>query len=221
MSAYPVFLKLNCRPVVIIGGGAIATRKAQALLAAGAILRIVAKSFDNDLKIMCRDKNVELINSKYSKKHLNNAVLAIAATNDLQINRQIAKDCRQLKILCNVVDEPQLCDFYVPAVVKRGSLQVAISTDGLCPAYGRRLREKFDKIIQDKHNDFLLALEEVRKQSKKEFSDNEKRKVLMRRLVADKSFKYFKVNGPAKWKNYAVGIIGKLNSQRKKPPLIN
>ena len=207
MSTYPVFLKLSGRCVVIVGGGGVAARKAEALLATGANLRIIAKSFDSDLKALCRGKNVEMINSAYKKEHLTGAFIAIAATNDEQVNKQISEDCRELKILCNVVDVPELCDFFVPAVVRRDDLQLAISTEGLCPAYAKQLRKKFENLIQPVHSTFLTALEEVRKQAKKKIIDADQRKEFLDRIVADKSFEIFCQNGPAKWNEYVEGLF--------------
>ena len=85
-------------------------------------------------------------------------MLAIAATSDRQLNRRIYKDCQELEILCNVVDAPELCDFIVPAVVKRGDLQIAIGTEGNCPAYAGHLRKKLEQSFTDKHGEFLAEL---------------------------------------------------------------
>ena len=149
MVKYPIFLKLSSRRVVIIGGGAVAARKAQSLLAAGAHVVVVADTIDDMLIAFCQDANAELIKSRYSKDYLSGAVLAIAATNDHELNKQIYKDCQELGLLCNVVDVPELCDFFVPAVVKRGDLQIAISTNGRCPAYAALLRKKLEQNYTD------------------------------------------------------------------------
>ena len=111
MAKYPIFLELSGRRVVVIGGGAVAVRKAQALLAADARLVVVAERMDNMLTTLCRGQNAELIRSRYSKDYLAGAVLAVAATNNRELNRQIYKDCQELEVLCNVVDEPELCDW--------------------------------------------------------------------------------------------------------------
>ena len=126
MAKYPIFLDLNGRWVVIIGGGSVATRKAETILGTGARLVVVAPRFDEMLRKVCSGTKTELIESKYSKDYIGRATLVIAATNDETLNKQIYKDCQQLEILCNVVDSPGLCDFYVPAVVQRGNLQIAI-----------------------------------------------------------------------------------------------
>jgi len=159
MAKYPIFLELSGRRAVVIGGGAVAVRKAQALLATGARLVVVAERIDNMLMVLCRNKKAELIKSKYSKDYLAEAVLAIAATNNHQLNRRIYKDCQELEVLCNVVDEPELCDFFVPAVVKRGDLQIAIGTEGHYPAYAGHIRKKLEKIFTEEHGKFLAELE--------------------------------------------------------------
>ena len=206
MSKYPIFLELSGRRVVVVGAGAIAVRKIQSLLAAGARVVVVAKGTDKALTALCQAKNIELIKSKYSKDYLAGAVLAIAATNDHKLNNQIYKDCQQLEVLCNVVDQPELCDFFVPAVVKRGDLQIAIVTEGHCPAYSGHLRKKLEEIFTDKHGEFLTELEVFRKKLTKEVPDLTRRKAILGRLVDDKSFEYFVQNGASKWQQYAENL---------------
>jgi precorrin-2 dehydrogenase/sirohydrochlorin ferrochelatase len=207
MAKYPIFLELGGRRAVIVGAGVVAARKAQVLLAAGARLVVVAEHIDDILTTLCRNGKVELIESKYSKDYLVGAVLAIAATNNHKINRQIYRDCQELEILCNVVDQPQLCDFFVPAVVKRGDLQIAIGTEGYCPAYAGHIRKKLEMSITEKHGEFLAELQELRKRIIKEISEPADRKTLLGRLVVDKSFDYFCTSGPAAWRDRANNII--------------
>jgi precorrin-2 dehydrogenase/sirohydrochlorin ferrochelatase len=215
MAKYPIFLELSGRRVVVVGGGAVAVRKAQTLLAAGARLVVVAERIDNMLTALCRDKNAELIKSKYSKDYLAEAVLAIAATNNHKLNRRIYKDCQELEVLCNVVDEPELCDFFVPAVVKRGDLQIAVGTEGHCPAYAGHIRKKLEKIFTEKHGQFLAELERLRKQIIKDVSEPGERKALLGKLADDKSFEYFVENGPTQWRTFAEELV------KKVPPLLS
>ncbi len=215
MAKYPIFLELSGRRAVVVGGGAVAVRKAQALLAAGARLVVIAERIDNMLTVLCRDKNAELIKSKYSKDYLAEAVLTIAATNNHQLNRRIYKDCQELEVLCNVVDEPELCDFFVPAVVKRGDLQIAIGTEGHCPAYAGHIRKKLEEIFTEEHGQFLAELEALRKQIIKDVTDPTERKAMLGKLADDKSFEYFIENGPAQWRTFAEGLI------KKVPPLLS
>ena len=207
MAKYPVFLELSSRRVVVIGGGAVAVRKAQLLLDAGARLVVVAERIDKMMTALCRDKKAELIKSKYSKEYLAGAVLAVAATNNHKLNKTIYKDCQTLEVLCNVVDEPELCDFFVPAVVKRGDLQIAVGTEGNCPAYAGHIRKKLEKIFTEKHGLFLDELEKVRKQIIKDVPEPAERKTVLGLIVDDESFEYFVQNGAEKWRSRIEEII--------------
>ncbi|MGB2807898.1 MAG: bifunctional precorrin-2 dehydrogenase/sirohydrochlorin ferrochelatase [Sedimentisphaerales bacterium] len=215
MAKYPIFLELAGRRVVVIGGGAVAVRKAQSLLAAGARLVVVAEHVDDMLTALCARSEAELVKSKYSKNYLAGAVLAIAATNNQQLNRRIYKDCQELEILCNVVDQPELCDFFVPAVVKRGELQIAIGTEGYCPAYAGHIRKKLEGTFTDQNGEFLAELEALRKRIIQDVPDQADRKALLGQLVDDKSFEYFIENGPAKWQAYADKLISGENRDQK------
>jgi precorrin-2 dehydrogenase/sirohydrochlorin ferrochelatase len=215
MAKYPIYLELGGRRAVVIGGGAVAVRKAQVLLAAGPRLVVVAEHVDDMLTDLCARSDVKLIRSKYSKSYLAGAVLAIAATNNRLVNKQVYKDCQELEILCNVVDDPELCDFFVPAVVKRGDLQIAIGTEGYCPAYAGHLRKKLERTFTDQHGQFLAELETLRKRIIQDVPDQADRKVILGQLVDDKSFEYFIENGPTKWHTYANKFITGENRGQK------
>lgn len=210
MAKYPIFLELGDRRVVLIGGGTVALRKAQALLAAGARLVVVAERINDMLAALCRDSDAELVKAPYSKSYLSGALLAVAATNNHQLNKQIYQDCQELEVLCNVVDVPELCDFYVPAVVKRGNLQIAVSTEGQCPAYAGHIRKKLETIYTVKHGQFLTELEKLRKQIIRDVPEPADRKTLLGQLVDDKSFEYFVENGSSKWRTHAEELISNL-----------
>ncbi len=203
MGKYPIFLDLTDRRVVLVGGGAVAVRKASVLLDAGARLVVVADRASDVLTGLCTERGAELVRSKYAKEYITEAVLVIAATNDEKVNRQIYSDCHALGILCNVVDDPPLCDFFVPAVVRRGDLQIAIGTDGYCPAYAGHLRKKLEAVITEQHGLFLTELEWARKQIIEQIDEPADRKALLGKLVDNESFEYFTANGSAAWRENA------------------
>ena len=207
MARYPIFLTLSGKAVVIVGGGAVAGRKAEPILAAGADLTVTARKIDDAVKDACKGTGAKLLEADYRKDHLEGAALVIAATSDSRLNKQVYADCRQLGVLCNVVDEPDLCDFYVPAVVKRGDLQIAIGTEGDCPAYARHLRKRLGKMFTDKHGEFLTELKPVRKRIIEEVPEAAGRKGLLEQMVDEKSFDIFVQDGPDKWRTYAAGLI--------------
>jgi precorrin-2 dehydrogenase/sirohydrochlorin ferrochelatase len=203
MSKYPIFLELGGRRVVLIGAGPVAVRKAQSLLAAGARLIVVAEHIDETLVDLCKGTTAELIRSKYSKDYLVNATLVIAATSDRHLNRQIYEDCQELEILCNIVDQPELCDFFVPAVVRRGDLQIAIGTEGQCPAYAGHIKKKLEQLFTDKHGQFLAELECFRQHIIESIADPVRRKALLGQLADDESFEYFAQNDAVAWRKWA------------------
>ena len=214
MAKYPIFLELGGRRVVLIGGGAVALRKAQPLLEAGARLVVVAEHIDDMLTALCQGKDAELIKSRYAKNYLAGALLAIAATNDHQLNKQIYKDCQELEVLCNVVDVPELCDFFVPAVVKRGDLQIAVGTEGQCPAYAGHIRKKLEEVFTEEHGRFLVELEVMRKKIIEEVADPADRKTVLGQLVDDDSFGYFVRNGCSQWRTFAEELISSQSPSR-------
>jgi len=209
-------LELTGRRVIVIGAGAVALKMVQTLLSAKARLVIVSENIDDMPMTLCHNTNVELIKSKYSKDYLAGAVLAIATTSNPQLNRRIYKDCQQLEILCNVVDEPDLCDFITPMVIKRGGLQIAVGTERQCPAYTGHLRKKLERLFTDEHGEFLEELEKLRRYVIENVTDTADRKTLLGKLVDDKSFEYFIKNGPSQWQQYANKLIS--DAQQNQPP---
>lgn len=207
MAKYPVFLELKNRQAIIIGGGTVAARKAQSLLDCHTRVKIVAKDFSQNIRVLVHNNNPELINAKYSIKYLDGAAIVIVATNDHELNKQIFEDCRKLNILCNVVDKPELCDFFVPAVINRGDLQIAVGTNAACPAYAAILKKKLEKTFTEKHSQFLEELRKIRKIIIDKIPNPENRKELLKQLSEDKSFEYFIKKGPVEWNNGAMKII--------------
>jgi precorrin-2 dehydrogenase / sirohydrochlorin ferrochelatase len=209
MSKYPIFLNLAGRKTVVIGAGSVGARKAQVLTETGARVVVVALHFDAAFSVIANHPNVEVIQSRYSKEYLAGAVLAIAATNDSGLNRQIFADCQQLEVLCNVVDVPELCDFFVPAVVQRGPLQIAVSTDGNCPAYAGHVRRKLEELFTEAHGRFVEDLEVLRRRIIQIVPDPDRRKALMGRLVGDESLEFYIRQGTPAWKVRAEEWITK------------
>ncbi|MBC8482037.1 MAG: bifunctional precorrin-2 dehydrogenase/sirohydrochlorin ferrochelatase, partial [Planctomycetes bacterium] len=122
MTKYPIFLEMQGRKAVVIGGGSVSLQKARVLFDSGARVVIVAEKPGDLLIDFCNKNHIELIRSKYLKEYLNEATLVIAATNKEDVNKMVYQDSQKLGILCNVVDCPQICDFFVPAVLRRNDL---------------------------------------------------------------------------------------------------
>jgi len=210
MAKYPIYLELSNRRTVVIGGGTVALRKTQSLVEAGARVTVVAEHVPANMVSAFNLPNVKLVISTYRKDYLVGAVLCIAATNDMAVNKQIYADCQELEILCNVVDQPELCDFYVPAVVKRGNLQIAIGTDGNCPAYAGHIRKKLEELFTETHGRFVEELERVRRHVIVEIPNPDHRKILLGDLDSDESFEYFSAYGAEQWHRHCREQIHKI-----------
>ena len=192
---------------MVIGAGPVAARKVQSLQEAGARVTVIAEHVQPVLEEAFHLPHVELVLSPYQKAYLVGATLTIAATNDMTLNRQIFADCQELEIFCNVVDQPDLCDFYVPAVVKRGNLQIAISTDGHCPAYAGHLRKKLEILFTETHGEFVDALNQARHQAILAIDDPDQRKAALGQLAGDESFEYFVQHGITEWQKHSQSLI--------------
>ena len=207
MAKYPINLDIEGKHVVVIGAGTIAARKVQSLCGAGAKVTVITKAVRQEFTEICKDLDFELIVGEYSKERIASAVLVIASTNDNQFNSAVYSDCRELKILCNVVDVPELCDFYVPAIVQQGPLQVAIGTGGNCPALAAKIRKQLESIITPELGGFADELGSIRKQVIADVCAPHIRKEIFQTLVSDESFNYFIEHGTQAWHSYAESII--------------
>lgn len=207
MAKFPIYLEMSNRRAVVIGAGSVAARKVAALHDAGARVVVIAEHVTPSLEEAFQLPNVELVLAAYQKHYLAGATLAIAATNDFILNRQVFHDCQELEVLCNVVDQPELCDFYTPAIVKRGDLQIAIGTDGHCPAYSGHLRRKLEESFTDDHGRFLELLEQTRRRVLGDIPNPNQRKAILGRLASDESFHVFQQEGDSVWNDYACDII--------------
>jgi precorrin-2 dehydrogenase/sirohydrochlorin ferrochelatase len=159
---YPLCLDLRGRPCVVIGGGAVAARKVAGLLECGARVTVVAPSLGPALAELYGAGAVEARLRPYQDGDLAGAVLAIAATDDAAVNGQVAAEAQARGVLLNVVDDPARGDFIVPAVLRRGALQLAVSTGGLSPALARWVRDALEGLVPAEYADLLPVLAELR-----------------------------------------------------------
>ena len=145
MSNYPVTLVDLEQGAVVVGGGAVAARKVQGLLDAGAPVTIIAPQLTHELEELAHTQRITVIRRVYQNGDLRDARVVIAATDDPQVNQAVYDEARARGILVNVADDPAHCTFHVPAVIRRGAIAIAISTGGASPALAKRLREEIEK----------------------------------------------------------------------------
>jgi precorrin-2 dehydrogenase/sirohydrochlorin ferrochelatase len=143
--SYLVNLTVAGKSAVAIGGGQVAARKVEDLLAAQARVTVVATDSGEAIRELAEAGRIALRLRPYAKDDLAGAFVAIAATGDEEVNRRVAGDAAALNVLVNVVDRPALCTFTVPATVRRGDLTLAVATEGRCPALAGILREELQE----------------------------------------------------------------------------
>jgi len=142
---FPMFVKLEGRQCLVVGAGAIAEGKIRGLLQAGAIVRVVAPRAVLQIQTWAKNNTIVWHTRAFHPQDLDGAFLVITATSSPEVNAEVFKRASEKKVLCNSVDDPDNCDFYYPAVVTRGDLQIAISTNGRSPALAQRLREELEE----------------------------------------------------------------------------
>jgi precorrin-2 dehydrogenase / sirohydrochlorin ferrochelatase len=143
---YPVFLALDGVPVLVVGAGAVAARKAAGLAAAGASVRVVAPEVGSDLD---RDLVAEVHQRPYEPGDLDGVRLVMTATGRADVDAAVAADATAAGIWVNAADQPAACTFILPAVARNGPLTIAVSTDGSSPALARRLRDRAAALLTD------------------------------------------------------------------------
>ena len=159
---YPVYLDLGDRLAVVVGGGAVAARKVRTLVDYGARVLVIAPDVAEDLEPLIADGSVTLERRGYVRGDLEGAFLVVCATDSEEVNRAVYAEAEQRGCLVNVVDVPELCNFIVPSIVRRGQLQLAISTGGAAPTVAKRLRRHVEEHVGEEWGPYIELLGEVR-----------------------------------------------------------
>lgn len=176
MKYYTICLVgLPSRQTIVIGGGAVAARKVEGLLEAGAQVQVISPQITPELQQMADSGHVEVLSRPYQEGDLENAYLAIAATDDPAVNRSVWVEAKRRGCLVNVVDDPQHSNFILPAVVRRGEISLAISTGGNSPALARRLRERIEQEIGPEYGVLAELLGELRPELIADFPEGKER----------------------------------------------
>lgn len=164
MSYYPIFVDLRDRPVLVVGGGAVAERKVEGLLAAGAQITVISPGLSERLTAWVETGRIHHLARAYRPGDVRAFQLAFVATGDGAVNAAIARDGRQRGVWVNAADDPAHCDFILPAVVRRGDLTVAVGTGGRSPALARAVREDLESYLGDDYALLVEVVGEVRRE---------------------------------------------------------
>lgn len=191
MALFPAFLKIEGRRCLVVGGGAVAEEKIGGLLRAGAKVRVVSPRTTPAIAAWTAAGKLRWSARKFRPGDLAGAFLVVAATSSPALHASIHREARRRAVLCNVVDDPAHCDFYYGAVVRRGPLQIAISTGGRSPALARRLRERLEREFGAEYEAWLEEIGEIRKSLLAKKLSPERRRILLHRLASETSLAEF------------------------------
>jgi len=184
MSLFAMFLKLTGKPCVVVGAGTIAEGKIESLLAAEATVRVIAPAGLPRVQAWADGGDIVWEKREYAAGDLAGAFLCVAATATPEVNRAVFAEANERGVLCNAVDDPPFCDFYFPSIVKRGELQIAISTAGESPALAQRLRKEINQQLPPDTGEWLMELGRLRREVTAVEPIGEPRKLLLHELAS-------------------------------------
>lgn len=209
MQYYPVHLDIKNRNCLIVGGGAVGTRKVNTLLECGAHVTVVSPDPTSQLTRLASEESITLKTRAYRSDDLSGMFLVIGATDDETLNLQISKDAERAHILCNIVDRPEVCNFILPSIVRRGDLVITISTSGKSPALAKHLRQKLETQFGREYADFLLLMGAIRQKLLSQSHEPEAHKALFNQLIDSDLIQLMQAGKTAEINSLLYKILGK------------
>jgi len=211
---FPLLLNIKDYKCLVVGGGKVALRKVISLLDFQARVTVISPKFCEPLLELYKKRKITVIQKVYAKEYLKNFKVVFCATDNPKINKSVRKDCTEKNILLNVADIPELCDFILPAIVKRGDLTISVSSQGTAPFYVKEIKNKLDHIFPAFHEEIIELAGEFRNlilSNKKFRSPKLKEEAFMKFFVID--WKKVLVNGGRKNANkYLQSILKDLQN---------
>jgi precorrin-2 dehydrogenase / sirohydrochlorin ferrochelatase len=180
----PVFVKLQDRPCLVVGAGAVALQKIMSLLECGANVTVIASEAHEDVRELATQQKIHWLQRAYQPEDIAGHHLVIAATSDPEVNHTVYHDAVRAGVLANAVDDPPFCDFYFASVVRRGPLQIGISTAGESPALAQRLRQQLETLLDEATGPWLERLGALRREVLATRPAGEARNHLLRTLAS-------------------------------------
>lgn len=202
-APYPVSLNLDGAACLVVGGGTVALRKIEALLEAGARVTVVSPKMLPEVEAL---ESIERIKREFRVDDLDGRFLVISATDDTSVNEEVARSARERRLLVNVVDVPELCNFYVNSLVRRGDLAISISTGGASPALAKKIRKELEERYGNEYAIFLALMREYRPSIIKQIPDPRARQKVFEALVSSGVERVIKEKGESAGRE-AIGMI--------------
>ncbi|MGD0178919.1 MAG: bifunctional precorrin-2 dehydrogenase/sirohydrochlorin ferrochelatase [Terriglobales bacterium] len=187
-SLFPMFVKLDGRQVLVVGARQVGEPKIRGLLPTGAKIRVVAHKASEAVQEWARLGQIVLEERDFVLSDLDNVFLVVVATSSRDLNEFVFGEAQSRRILCNVVDVPEQCDFYYPAVVQRGDLQIAISTSGQSPSLAQKIRQQLERQFGPGYANWVAELGETRRKILASSLDPERKRELLQSLASVEAF---------------------------------
>lgn len=181
MAYFPFFIELKHKKCYIIGGGAIAYRKAEAMLEYEADVTVISPMICEEILLL--GNNLHIIPRTYNEKDIEDAFMVIAATDNPEVNSAISKVCTEMNILVNVVDEIEKCNFLFPAYVKRGNISIGVTTSGKSPVIAGYIKKSIQENLPDYYEALVDNLGGYRDYVKQKVHSVEERSAIFKRLA--------------------------------------
>jgi len=161
-SLFPMFLKLEGKQCLVVGAGNVGEPKIAGLLDTGGRIQVVSLDATASVRAWAREGRIDLALRAFRPSDLEGVFLAVVATSSRSLNEVVYHEAQRCGVLCNVVDVPDLCDFYYPSVVRRGDLQIAVSTAGKSPSLAQKIRQQLEKQFGPGYAEWVAELGETR-----------------------------------------------------------
>ena len=191
MTLFPMFLKLESKRCLVVGAGTVGEGKIASLLDAGACVVVIAPKATAAVQALASARSIDWQARDFVTPDLDDVFLVVSATNSRGVNSRVKAEAQARGILCNVVDVPELCDFYYPAIVRRGNLQIAVSTGGQSPALAQRIRRELERQYPDEYSNWLEEVGSHRRQTSASPAGFEERRRARHEAVTAESFAKF------------------------------
>lgn len=209
MKYYPINLDIRDKTCLVVGGGGVGTRKAKGLIGCGAIVILISPEASKTLIEFADAGKIGWKQRAYQSSDLDGVFLVIGATDNDALNRQIHSDAQQRGILCNVADNPELCNFILPSTVRRGDLIISVSTSGKSPAFAKFIRKELEKQFDSQYGNFVQLMGAIRKQLLAESHAPQAHKALFGRLIEEGLLQLMKTGQTEDIDRLLLDILGK------------
>ena len=208
MEYYPINLDIKNRKCLVVGGGAVGTRKVITLLKCGARVTVVSPELTDKLHKLATTGTIKWTSRPYTTSDLTDAFIVIGATDDNTLNQRIHLDAEKHHKLCNIADQPESCNFILPSIVSRGDLVITVSTNGKSPAYAKKLRQSLENRFGEENAVFLQLMGAIRERILSQNSLCKDHKPIFEKLVNSDILELIKDNNIRRINEQLAEILG-------------